>query len=84
MKEQGLRWNAEKKEVEKMRWRAESEAFYYFVDEELDVVAMTDDDDKYDGSLWNNYNYFQTKEQTKEATRRIREVLLRYHEEIGE
>lgn len=57
--------------------------FYYFVDEELDVVAMTDDDDKYSDLLWNNYNYFCTKEQAEEAARRIKEVLLRYHEEIG-
>lgn len=31
MKEQGLRWNAEEKRVEKIRWRAEKGKDYYFV-----------------------------------------------------
>lgn len=83
MKEDGLQWNADENRVEKIRWRAGGIGFYYFVDEELDVVAMTDDD-KYSDLLWNNYNYFRTKEQAEEAARRIKEVLLRYHEELGE
>lgn len=84
MKEDGLQWNADENRVEKIRWRAGGEGFYYFVDEELDAVAMTDNDNKYSDLLWNNYNYFRTKEQAKEAARRIKEVLLRYHEELGE
>ena len=32
MKEQGLRWNAEEKRVEKMRWRAEEGEEYYYLD----------------------------------------------------
>lgn len=37
MKEQGLRWNAEEKKVEKIRWRAKLKERYYFFDEFLNV-----------------------------------------------
>lgn len=29
-------------------------------------------------------NYFKNKEQAEEAAKRIKEVLFKYHEEIGE
>ena len=33
---------------------------------------------------YNFGNYFHTEEQTKEAARRVKETLRKYHEEIGE
>lgn len=38
MKEQGLRWNAEEKRVEKIRWRAENGELYYHADNTNDVL----------------------------------------------
>ena len=38
MKEQGLRWNAEEKKVEKIRWRAEEGEFYYYVGSNIMAV----------------------------------------------
>ena len=84
MKEQGLRWNAEEKRVEKIRWRAEyGKDYYYIGGEGLIMVAK-------EGGLCENVNrydfnnYFRTREQAEEAVRLVKETLRKYHEEIGE
>lgn len=84
MKEQGLRWNAEEKRVEKIRWIAEfGKDYYYIGGEGLIMVAK-------EGGLCENVNrygfnnYFRTPEQAREATKRVKETLRKYHEEIGE
>lgn len=85
MKEQGLRWNAEEKRVEKIRWRANEGDSYYFTDiTDASVLSNHEADDKIDYILWRSYNYFRTEEQAREAARRIKETLRKYHEEIGE
>lgn len=40
MKEQGLRWNAKEKRVEKIRWRAGVGEEYYFINSSLDVLKI--------------------------------------------
>lgn len=85
MKEQGLQWNAEEKRVEKIRWRANEGDSYYFTDiTDASVLSNHEADDKIDYILWRSYNYFRTEEQAREAARRIKETLRKYHEEIGE
>ena len=84
MKEQGLRWNAEEKRVEKIRWRAKKGGDYYFIDVDLTVKSIDDTYSTFDNKLWYSLNYFRTKEYTEEAARRMKEVLIKYHEEIGE
>lgn len=84
MKEQGLRWNAEEKRVEKIRWRAKKGEGYYFIDNSVRVPSHMEDRDGVDNQLWDAYNYFRTKEQAKEAAKRVKETLRKYHEEIGE
>lgn len=89
MKEQDLRWNAEEKQVEKIRWRAEEGEYYSYVDSEM-YASSTCKKKKgeslydYEGHRFLSYNYFRTIEQAKEAAKRIKEVLRKYHEEIGE
>lgn len=84
MKEQGLQWNAEEKRVENIRWRAKKGEAYYrmglgdVVFREIDVRTDTDN------VFYNTLNYFHTEEQTREAIKRERETLRKYHEEIGE
>ena len=83
MKEQGLQWNAEEKRVENIRWRAKKGECYYFTDSiDASVMSNHEADDKIDYLLWNAYNYFRTEEQAKEAARRVKEVLRKFHEEI--
>lgn len=84
MKEQGLRWNAKEKRVEIIRWRAKKGEEYYFIDISLTAWCITETYSSFDNKLWDNLNYFRTKEQTAEAAKRVKEVLRKYHEEIGE
>ena len=46
------------------------------VDKEAGIYA---DENRYEFS-----NYFRTSEQVEEAAKRVKEVLRKYHEEIGE
>lgn len=84
MKEQGLKWNAEEKRVEKIRWRAPEKSYYWCCS--IDLSAMKTVDYRYeaDQKMCNCGNYFRTKEQAEEAAKRVKEVLYKYHEEIGE
>lgn len=83
MKEHGLQWNAEKKRVEKIRWRAENGERYYRIINFSYIESIREY-----FAVWNNrdyelYNYFRTREQAKEAAKRVKETLMKCHEEIG-
>lgn len=84
LKEQGLRWNAEEKRVEKIRWRAENGKEYYYVGNQGSVVIDIEGDYCVDENRHKSGNYFRTEEQAKEAAKRMKEVLRKCHEEIGE
>ena len=84
MKEQGLQWNAEKKEVEKVRWRAKKGDRFYCFDTDFSVLDGLEEGSKLDDSSWRSYNYFRTAEQAEEAAKCVKETLRKYHEEIGE
>lgn len=84
MKKKGLRWNAEEKRVEKIRWRARRNEIYYYVKEDLEVANTIETYNPCDNKRWNDLNYFKVEGQAEQAAKRIREVLRQYHEEIGE
>lgn len=84
MKEQGLQWNAEEKRVEKIRWRAMKNYIYHRLNCYLRPTQESDDYRTWNQKCHDSYNYFHTEEQTKEAARRVKETLRKYHEEIGE
>lgn len=84
MKEQGLRWNAEEKRVEMIRWRAKKGKDYYFVYSDLTVINANELGYDLATNRYNAFNYFRTEEQAKEAAERVKETLHKYHEEIGE
>lgn len=84
MKEQGLRWNAEEKRVEKIRWRAKKGYIYHRLNCYLRPESESDTYRTWNQKCHDSYNYFHTEEQTKEAARRVKETLRKYHEEIGE
>lgn len=84
MKEQGLKWNAEEKRVEKIRWRAEKGDRFYCFDTDFSVLDGLEEGSKLDDSSWRSYNYFRIVEQVEEAAKRVKETLRKYHEEIGE
>ena len=84
MKEQGLRWNAEEKRVEKIRWRAEDGKEYYYVGNQGILMVDTESGHTADENRHEFGNYFRTSEQDEEAVKRVKETLRKYHEEIGE
>lgn len=84
MKEQGLKWNAKEKRIEKIRWRAEVGREYYSIDADIEVCKFFEDNEECDKTLYDALNYFRTKEQAEEAAKRMKETLRKYHEEIGE
>lgn len=85
MKEKGLRWNAEEKRVENIRWRAKrGERYFLFRSTTLKVDCYTECFDEIDANLYHSDNYFRTNEQAEEAAKRVKEVLHKFHEEIGE
>ena len=84
MKEQGLKWNAEEKRVEKIRWRAKKDGYYYYINRGLTTANTTESGCNTDTIRYSVLNYFRTKEHAKEAARRVQETLKKYHDEIGE
>ena len=84
MKEYGLKWNAEKRRVENIRWRAEDGKEYYYVGNQGILMVDKEDGVYTDKNRYEFSNYFRTIEQAKEAARRMNEVLIKYHKEIGE
>lgn len=84
MKEQGLLWNAEEKRVENIRWRAKRCEYYYWIDVNLAIRSIDDTYSTFDNELWDAFNHFRKEEQAKEAAKRVKETLRKYHEEIGE
>ncbi len=86
MKEQGLRWNAEEKRVEKIRWRANMNEYYYFVTPIGTICKSVVKNGLVLTSLerYEFFNQFRTEEQAEEAAKRVKETLKKYHEKIGE
>lgn len=89
MKEQGLRWNAEEKKVEKIRWRAKYGEQYWYVTSSCSVAGdFMREENSLTGSGaiedWHGYNHFRKKAQAAEAAKRVKETLKKFHEEIGE
>ena len=89
MKEQGLKWNAEEKRVEKIRWRAKYGEEYWYVTSSCSVAGdFMREENSLTGSGaiedWAGYNHFRKKAQAKEAAKRVKETFRKYHEEIGE
>lgn len=86
MKEQGLKWNADEKRVENIRWRADIGEYYYLVATTGTICKAEVKSEEINtcNSRYNFFNQFRTEEQAEEGARRMKEVLRKYHEEIGE
>ena len=83
LKKEGLRWNAEEKRVEKINWRADLGKEYYFISPSLDVLKIEECQGGVCSEHYLARNYFRTIEQAKEAAKRVKETLMKCHEEIG-
>lgn len=66
------------------RWRANKNEYYFFI---YHAMTIQTDIDLYlymDTARFECGNYFKTREQAEEASRRIKKVLMDYHAEIKE
>lgn len=81
MGEKCLCWNAEKKCVEKIRWRAEYRCRYFYIDSCLEVISSADFRYAEDEERWEVGNYFQTEEEAEEAAKILRGDLGKFHKE---
>ena len=83
MAEQGLRWNAEDKEIEKIRWRATRGEIYFIINLHAgySVESSVDYYDKDDNEFYKSFNYFKMKEDAKKATELVKATLKKFHED---
>lgn len=81
MKEQGLRWNAEEKKVEKIRWRAEMGGVYIFIDTKGLIAVACDYHDYTGDRRYNLGNYFRSYKQAEASVKVVREALYKFHDE---
>ena len=81
MEEQGLRWNAEEKRVEKIRWRAKYNGVYFFITFNGKINSENDMYCALDNQRYNFGNYFRTREQAKKVAEVVKEALRKFHEE---
>lgn len=84
MEEHGLRWDAEKKCVEELRWRAKDGDLYFCISQQGNLVVRQADGLTFDKRLHWFGNQFRTPEHCREAAKRVKETLRNYHKEIGE
>ena len=83
MKEQGLRWNAEEKKIEKIRWRAAHGETYFTINLYVgySVESFVDYDEEDDNDFYNSFNYFKTEEDARKAAELVKATLKKFHEE---
>ena len=81
LEKQGLRWNAEEKRVEKIRWRAKKSQSYFFIDKDINSMEEEESGDVIDDVLWRKFNYFRTQEQAGEAAKLVKATLKKFRED---
>ena len=69
-----LRWNAETKKLEPIRWRADKDCTYYYVDERGNVLGCNDTRGCASDSRYSCGNYFKTREVARPYADQIKEI----------
>jgi hypothetical protein len=81
MKEKGLRWNAEEKKVEEIKWQPQNGEHYFFVNAFCETGSIICLENYIDELLEKACNQLRTKELAEKAAEAVRETLRRFHEE---
>lgn len=76
LKAKGLQWNAETKELEKIRKRAEKGKFYLYIGRNGEVFEAREGKSSFDDSNYNSGNYYLPEEraQAEEDAKAIRAI----------
>jgi len=68
----------------KVRWRARKKESYFVFHGDGDGFSELEQENIFPERNFDFGNYFRTAQQAEEATRRVKECLMKYHEELGE
>ena len=68
------RWNAEKKCLEDVRWRAKNGELYHWVSADGYVKESTDEHGECDNCYYKSGNYFKTEEAAEKVAEQIRNI----------
>lgn len=79
LKDKGFRWDAEIREIEKIRSRARLGEDYFYIDARVGYDAATEEGNDEDEKRFNNGNYFNTKEQAAAAAKVVKKALKKFH-----
>jgi len=76
LKAKGLRWNAETKQMEKIRERAEKGEDYFYINEKCEAIETEEDDSLFDDRLYNLGNYYlqSEREQAEEDAKAVKAI----------
>lgn len=72
--EVGKRWNPETKQLEDIRWRADKDCTYYYVDDRGNVLGCNDTRGCASDSRYSCGNYFKTREAARPYADQIKEI----------
>ena len=81
MKRKGLRWNAEEKRVEKIRYRAKKYDTYWYIDSRCSAQYTTEDEMNVDNEHYESGNYFRNEEDAERFLEILRESLRKFHQD---
>lgn len=73
-KEYKKKWNPDKKELEDIRWIADKDCTYYYVDERGNVLGCNDTRGCASDSRYSCGNYFKTREAARPYSDQIKEI----------
>lgn len=79
--EEHLRWNADTKELEPIRWRAERNGIYWFIDPHGCGNRTVDIRSNYDNDMYEIGNYFRTPEAAQKVADQIKDIFKSTKEE---
>lgn len=71
---EGKTWNAEKKVVEKLRFKAKIREYYFLLDSEGDVETCQNENDIFDSKRFKLGNYFRTFKEAEQFSVKVREL----------
>lgn len=72
--EVGKRWNAETKQLEDIRWRAEKGEVFHYVSGSLEVLSLQDSRGRVSDGMYKVGNYFRTPEAAKKVADQIKDI----------
>lgn len=84
LEKENLKWNEKEYKLECIRWRANKNEKYYYLDSYLEVDIMTETGSWVDDDMYESGNYFRTKDLALLYKLNAQSTLSKFHEDIKE